>query len=92
MDIKRQEDPLLYYWDIIRQVFVGLVVIAFVMFLFFFLPGVDRERKDRMGISRRNSERDTIECEGKGGLMGQGTCFDVDSIIPLVGARENCEG
>lgn len=88
MDIRRQEDKLLHYWNIIRHALLGMVILALVMFVVFVLPSVDRDRNDQNGVDRRNRTRDTIECESKGGLMGQGTCFDVDSIIPLVGARE----
>ena len=93
--------------DIIRQrhkgglfplaAFGGVLLFAlFLWFLVFILWPYDEFSSERNGVDQRNHRRDRIECEAKGGLLGgparDVTCFDVDSIIPLVGVREKYKG
>lgn len=70
--------------------------IAFILILFLNTPNWG-EVEERNRLSQRNHKRDRIECESKGGLLGQGgwtqddgysICHAVDSFIVLNGPRE----
>lgn len=75
---------------------IALVIAAIIAMIFFSgTPG--RSSSDKNGVDQRNHKRDRIECESKGGFLGQGgwtqdsgysICHDVDSLIVLNGPRE----
>lgn len=78
--------------------FLATIIGVVTILMLRFLPGFERNRHARNAVDQRNHQRDRIECESKGGFLGEGgyrrqnmvysVCHDVDSLITLTGDRE----